>query len=724
MSNADSNANNDVSIRIDAAVPPPSDPPDGKTMAQSPSLVAGQIIAERYKIVSLLGTGGMGHVYKVEQIFLRKTLALKTLSSKNVSKVTWRRFQKEARAANSLDHPALVKVQDFGMIDGAHPFFVMDLVEGDTLSHLLKKGPLPLNTVLAIFQQVCLGLGYAHGQGVIHRDIKPSNIMVSNASQPEELRVKIVDFGIAKIESGEAPESMALTRTGDIFGTPYYMSPEQCTGIGVDHRADVYSVGCVMFEALTGSPPFISDTALSMMMRHQSELPASLQEASLGKKFPIGLEQVVAKLLEKQPRARYQTLLDVAADLQRIMVGEAVELGVHGPARPALKEDRISRWLYILIAALSAAVFCTIGFFAGSRMYVATKEPVKTNPGLYNYSNDIMHEAGTYLTPEPAATMVEAPAHSYFSADLGNGWRYFHFPEEPLGVITFPGKSTVCHVLEERTNTFSIKDRALASGVVIVEKFQPGEIRLYPTLSDFSQLKHMRPDEVRCMNLSQHLSMTDGMLKDIEHLVTVEQVICGSSDSTVLNNELTNAAIDSFNHLPHLEKLWLSKCSITADGLLKLKRLSKLTDLRLSSMDGMNKVLTKISGSKILMNLALPKCKLNNESLALIGKMPNIEELDLSDNPEITDTGLSYLTKLHHLHMLSINGCPKLPTALTVEYLKKLPINNLTLNDKLSPQIIEPFKKAMPHLEIDKPSVVTSYLRDLPPPPAAIPDRN
>src|SRR5262249_28114870 len=162
-------------------------------------------------------------------------------------------FQKEAQAASRLDHQNLVKAHDFGLVDEGRPYFVMDLVEGRTLSQRIKEeGPISVAEALKIFIPVCFGLEYAHDHGVVHRDLKPSNIMLTMKSDGQ-YEPKVVDFGIAKFVQEQEGTTTALTKTGEIFGTPFYMSPEQCKATNVDNRSDIYSLGCVMFEALTGT---------------------------------------------------------------------------------------------------------------------------------------------------------------------------------------------------------------------------------------------------------------------------------------------------------------------------------------------------------------------------------------------------------------------------------------------------------------------------------------
>ncbi len=277
----------------------------------------GQILGDRYEVICPIGLGGMGHVYRVRQILVNKELALKTIDRSSMSETAFRRFQQEARTAFSLNHQNVIRVTDFGLLEDQTPFLVMELVNGENLSERIKRaGTLSWKEAIPIFVQVCFGLAHAHESGVVHRDIKPSNIMLLDGIPlGAEGSVKIVDFGIAKCKSHEGGEIQALTRTGEIFGSPLYMSPEQCNGLAVDHRSDIYSLGCVLFEALTGTPPFIGDNALSTMMKHLGEPAPTLKEASLGNDFPPAIEEIVATMLAKSPNERYQNTANIAYDL-------------------------------------------------------------------------------------------------------------------------------------------------------------------------------------------------------------------------------------------------------------------------------------------------------------------------------------------------------------------------------------------------------------------------
>ncbi|HEY9684376.1 MAG TPA: protein kinase [Drouetiella sp.] len=299
---------------------------DNLTRDDSPDKLyaVNQILDERYRVLSLLGRGGMGVVYKVEQIFLGKTLALKTIDSASQSEILVRRFQAEAKAIIAVSHPNIVAVHDFGVFEDGTPFLAMEFVEGQTLSQLIQSRTLSLDDALEYFIQVCFGLAHAHRCGIVHRDIKPGNLMIVAGIKPgADGCVKILDFGIAKLTQSEGGEIQSLTQTGEIFGSPLYMSPEQCVGGNVDSRSDVYSLGCVIFETLTGTPPFVGENALATMMLHQSNEIPSMKEASLGTDFPPELEHVVRKMLSRSPASRYQDLAIAAHDLAAIRQGDS-----------------------------------------------------------------------------------------------------------------------------------------------------------------------------------------------------------------------------------------------------------------------------------------------------------------------------------------------------------------------------------------------------------------
>ncbi|HEY9787524.1 MAG TPA: protein kinase [Candidatus Obscuribacterales bacterium] len=274
--------------------------------SQEKKLLPGTLIAGHYEIIATLGEGTTGTVYKARHLLLDSVRAIKLIHPvfSNNDKVL-RRFQQEAKAAAPLEHPNIVRVYEFGIEEKLQqPYLVMDYVEGKPLNTILEnEGPLDAMRASALIGQVCDGIAHAHSMGVIHRDIKPGNIILTDDS-----KAKIVDFGIAKLTTPE--EGQNLTQTGEVFGTPLYMSPEQCLGRKVDARSDIYSLGCVLYECLTGKPPFQGASALETIMMHvnQDQLPDFR-----GERVPSYLEDAVHRAMEVNPERRFESMSEMKA---------------------------------------------------------------------------------------------------------------------------------------------------------------------------------------------------------------------------------------------------------------------------------------------------------------------------------------------------------------------------------------------------------------------------
>lgn len=309
---------------------PPDDQKCFATPAPPEDRLLGTVVGDRYKILSLIGSGGMGAVYKARHISLGKIQAIKVVRQSSLcSDTAVNRFGIEAKAAGSLTHPNLVAVHDYGLTGFGEPYLVMDYVEGVNLLDVLKRdGCLNSSLVIELFEQLCDGLNYAHSQGVVHRDIKPSNIILTRTANGAP-QIKIVDFGIAKLLDPEVPE---LTQTGELFGSPLYMSPEQCRGQReIDARSDIYSLACVMYEALTGEPPFLGSNAIQTMYMQINEAPRGVQGASKRLNIPGALENVVMRALEKKPSERYQSMDAFRQDL----------LLIRGGGKPARSKNQL-----------------------------------------------------------------------------------------------------------------------------------------------------------------------------------------------------------------------------------------------------------------------------------------------------------------------------------------------------------------------------------------------
>ena len=280
----------------------------------------GTTFAEKYEVLSFLGKGGMSVVYQVRHLFTGKLAALKVLHTHLAQQeMTVKRFRQEAQTSGALVHPGIMSVQDFGVNKDGVPYLVMDFIEGESLSDLLKtQGPLELDSFLNLMVQVSGALAYAHQKHVIHRDLKPSNIMVTSFQGKQN--AKIVDFGIAKIVQNNSAQQ--LTQTGDLFGSPLYMSPEQCSGRRLDGRSDIYALGCVMYELLSGTPPHVGETILETINKHNNELPPPLKSPQIDSEVKGRLELLILKCLAKDVDERFQSASEIESELRSISLSQ------------------------------------------------------------------------------------------------------------------------------------------------------------------------------------------------------------------------------------------------------------------------------------------------------------------------------------------------------------------------------------------------------------------
>ncbi|MCS6913431.1 MAG: serine/threonine-protein kinase [Myxococcales bacterium] len=263
-----------------------------------------------YEVQKLLGRGGMGAVYLGVQPQIGKKVAIKVLSQAAVGPEAAARFLREAQVVNRIGHPGLIDIFSFGQLPGGQHYLVMELLHGESLAARLARGPFGWPELYAIFSQMLSGLQAAHDHGVVHRDLKPDNVFLTTGEGG--LRVKLLDFGLAKV----LDDNMDMTQTGIALGTPRYMAPEQSRGgRHVDHRADLYAVGLMMYEAVTGHFPFKAQTPLLMLTIKLSQDPAPPSQLAL---LPQALEEVILRALQRRPEQRFQSAREMALALQAV----------------------------------------------------------------------------------------------------------------------------------------------------------------------------------------------------------------------------------------------------------------------------------------------------------------------------------------------------------------------------------------------------------------------
>jgi eukaryotic-like serine/threonine-protein kinase len=278
----------------------------------------GSTLDGRYRLLRVIGEGGMGIVYEGEHVLIERRVAVKVLREDFCKRAdVVERFRREAKSASRIGHPNIVDVLDFGETPGGASYFVMEMLHGEDLADVLARtGALAPQRAALIAYQCCHALAAAHDKGIVHRDLKPENIFLIEREGAPDF-VKIVDFGVAKMSDQEVSSPRKLTRSGMIFGTPEYMSPEQAAGHLPDHRVDIYALGVTLYELLTGRVPFEGESFMSVLSKHASKQVPALRDVNPRVRISSELENAVFRALRKDRGERFQGMRDMAAALQQ-----------------------------------------------------------------------------------------------------------------------------------------------------------------------------------------------------------------------------------------------------------------------------------------------------------------------------------------------------------------------------------------------------------------------
>jgi serine/threonine-protein kinase len=341
-----------------------------------------------YKIIERIGVGGMGSVYKAEHPSMNRLVAIKVLHPRFASREDLvSRFRREARAMSQLSHPNTARVYKFGQLPDGAAYFVMDYMEGKNLAHTVRAdGPMDPDRAINIMIQVCGALDEAHRAGIIHRDLKPENIFLTGQGGTTDFP-KVLDFGLAKVSEKQMGRgSMMLTQQGMVFGTPEFMSPEQTQGETLDRRSDIYSLGLILYELLTGKLPFDAEKPIDIMRAHLQDPAIPLNQRLPGRHFSKDLEAVIAKALEKKRSDRYETAIDFAQALRGCLKNQLASTAARRalPSDPAPSPTRstkprasmvddppvvpVSRGPMIAIGAGLAVLLIAIGVWLGAAL--------------------------------------------------------------------------------------------------------------------------------------------------------------------------------------------------------------------------------------------------------------------------------------------------------------------------------------------------------------------
>jgi tRNA A-37 threonylcarbamoyl transferase component Bud32 len=373
----------------------------------------GTVLSERYTIVRRIGEGGMGAVYEARHTIIGKRVAIKVLLEKFLeNQELVARLLQEARMASSIGHENIVDVTDYGTTNDGRAFVVMEFLDGESLAQLvIRDAPLPVERSLTILRQVASALSAAHAKGIVHRDVKPENIYLVRRGELDF--VKVVDFGVSKAVHvrEEGSECQRLTRTGTVLGTPLYMSPEQARGgEDVDHRADIWSAGLLLYECLTGEVPFRANNYLGVISQvlTQETVPPSQLRPELG--FPAAVDRVVMRALDKDRDKRYQQMREFERDLERLLAGDSNVALREAPEPSEAPRRHGWRWPVVALGVLALGVaIALVG--RGHKAQPAPPAGVvlrgPTAPVAPRAVAPAVQAARTNAPPEPAPPVLE-----------------------------------------------------------------------------------------------------------------------------------------------------------------------------------------------------------------------------------------------------------------------------------------------------------------------------
>jgi|GEM_PF-1139915 len=688
------------------------------------TLAVGTIVDNRYEILSVLGRGGGGCVYKVRQVIMQKIMALKTLNP-STSNISMLRLQKEAQALSRLEHRHIVQANDFGMIDGNQPFFAMEYVDGPTLAQYLKQvGSISVESMIELFAPLCQALSYAESKGVVHRDIKPSNIVLArDANNPGKFVAKIVDFGIAKIQHGDE-NAAALTKTGAVFGTPSYMSPEQCLGQPADHRSDIYSLGCVIFESLVGTPPYTASNQLEVIMKHISGEIPTLREASLGSKFPEAIEQIVANMLAKDPDERYQSCDDVFDDFLSLQEKRSV-------APIVARESEVVDVNWKRKAIFVSSLVVTLVVAAGSIfVFMGLHKPVAKSPDADAITAS---RGGQKEAQSSVLSDYLNQGHEYERKTYLNGQKFFSevkgdklcftFPDKLIGKFkywTTPTDNTITPAQNSVTVARDAKLILFPAAPLLVEpalwsKFRQEDlfgIRMdlteALTRDEFDDRAEdvLRKDNIRSelsdllgknkktkSREASPLSSGKALMSKIEDEFDSKPVADSDANSQnlkaalafdklhllgLLNANFNDRTWLNMGTMPYLRWLWLDTCIINGkpirgDSFTQLANLNKMRVISIDRMEAPTTLLKQLCKSQELRRLSLGGVTLTKEDLVLIAKIPKLDTLRLRGKSKLAqDASLVSLSDAGNLERLAISDQLKPYRLETLSELVKL----------------------------------------------------
>jgi serine/threonine protein kinase len=657
---------------------------DSAPVSAAQGVQPGSVVDKKYKILSLLGEGGMGSVYKAHHLALDKEVALKTFRAQAISEESWKRFQREAQAIGRLNHKNIVQVFDFGFSESRIPFYTMECLSGESLADRIDSGRRPsLEEALTIFIQVCQALTIAHNKGIIHRDIKPANIFLARDILQDKAveTVKVVDFGIAGLAADNPGQSASgqptpwtnqrLTADGTIFGSPLYMSPEQALAEEVGPASDIYSTGCALFETLTGDPPYRGETAFTTMMMHQrAEIP--MLAAHYQGELPLRLSPLVGRMLAKNPSERPRSFDEVERELQEILLTLNIALGRSrqtsdksrkaagisrdgaasgGHSTDAEEDSRPSSLARSGIIAALLVMLIGAGAFYFLRSKTETVSPATSDSGARAGSLSGAGLQPTIIQRSTAVPNISLKSTSPYFVQTQGTEKTYKFPNFSIGEITWPAEPGIRRCRQEIQAQGEVAIPVLSYGF----NFDAGdEVSNHPELLD-----GFVDGDLRKLRLTSDRRFSNEHIKHAAHLTRLRYLAIGDPD-------INDRSFDDLAALKSLVNLDIKGTSYSAAKIKTLPVLTRLETLQVSNMPDSVTLVKALYQAPRLSTVDLCDCELTDNDMPFVAGLNHVVKLNLSDNDKLTEKGLKHLAKMPHLRELNIALTGMGPQALPI----------------------------------------------------------
>jgi len=606
---------------VDRHTPPdretPSDRHGQAGQLSKANLAVGSVIGQSFRVEEKLGSGGMGTVYRCTDLLVGRQVAVKLLQIHgHPDAKQLQRFRQEAAAIGRLKHSNIVSVHQMSISNDV-PFIVMECINGLSLAQVLRRqGCLDPESAIRLMVQVADALEHAHLSGIVHRDLKPSNIMLVNGAIEE---VKILDFGIAKTMESESTgdQQLLLTQTGDIVGTPMYMSPEQVLSRTIDGRSDQYSFGCVLYECLTGAPPFVADSAFAVMTMQTSEKPLPLSQASMGQKFTPELVACVERMLRKSPEERFSTMAEVKSALS----GGSSATSMPKTHVPPKWKSRTVLSLAIGITVLLVGVcgYKMFGNLKGAQPHAVASQPhlsVSQNmksqpidilggdPFQRKYDEEVTENFIAYLKSRQNSNTVTAGQGEWWAELKNKDLEYLHMVPR-LDILILNKAHEISdegmHVVQNQASSYKLPLHWICIGNTMVGGKGLQYVGRIPSIEHI-ELMHLRIQ-------NQDLSY----LKDLR-LQSIDMTECPLLTGAVIEqiprwkNTLNDVDLDSIDCQGHCEPLKqcgelstisLSNSNLNVSDIQVLSHVPKLHTIRL----GHNPLLNSGEGARMILSM-------------------------------------------------------------------------------------------------------------------------